>query len=160
MRDLSRRRFVYGTGATLAVGALAGCSGNGDDGGDDGGSDDGGENGGGVEDHLSDANGYGGSLADHTGEDEVTVSVGAGDGLSFDPAGITVDAGTTVIWEWTGQGGRHNVLSTGESDFEFESDLAEEEGATFEFTFEEAGEAPYVCDPHRAQGMLGGVRVE
>jgi halocyanin-like protein len=47
---------------------------------------------------------------DYTGQDEVTVQVGAGDqGLAFDPTLLWVDPGTTITWEWTGAGGAHNV---------------------------------------------------
>ncbi|MDZ7731624.1 MAG: hypothetical protein U5K37_12985 [Natrialbaceae archaeon] len=47
---------------------------------------------------------------DHTGEDQVTVLVGAGEGgTSFEPPAISVSPGTTVVYEWTGRGGGHNV---------------------------------------------------
>ncbi|PSP92060.1 halocyanin domain-containing protein, partial [Halobacteriales archaeon QS_4_66_20] len=51
-----------------------------------------------VEEYLSDANNYEGSVEDLTGEDSVTVEVGAGSGLAFGPAAIQVDPGTTVTW--------------------------------------------------------------
>ena len=60
--------------------------------------------------------------------------------LAFSPAAIQVDSGTTVTWEWTGEGGAHNVVH---EDGEFESDLQEEDGATFEHTFEEEGNFLY-----------------
>ncbi|MCQ4333209.1 halocyanin domain-containing protein [Natronomonas sp. F2-12] len=167
MREISRRRFVLATGAVAATGALAGCSGNGNGGNGNGNGGNGNGNGGGgptgtAETYLSDneANTYE-SVQDMTGESEVTVSVGAGDsGFAFEPAGITVDAGTTVVWEWTGNGGGHNVSAEEDSDFEFESERTDEEGFTFEQTFEESGAALYVCVPHRAQGMYGAVAVE
>ena len=62
MRDLSRRRFVSSTGAAVAVGTLAGCAGNGNDNGD------GGDVPPAIEDHLSEANNYDGSLDDETGQ--------------------------------------------------------------------------------------------
>ena len=168
MKDFSRRRFVLGTTAAAATGALAGCSGNGNGNGNGNGMDDGNGNGA-ADDPTSraeaflgdnDANGFD-SMADHTGEDEVVVDVGAGDnGFQFAPAGIVVDAGTTVVWEWTGAGGGHNVHSEGESDFEFESERTDEEGFTFEQTFDEEGLGAYVCTPHRAQAMYGAVAVE
>jgi len=41
---------------------------------------------------------------DLTGEDEVTVDVGAGDdGYQFDPPAIRIDQDATVVWEWTGE---------------------------------------------------------
>ncbi|QHS16262.1 halocyanin domain-containing protein [Halopenitus persicus] len=93
---------------------------------------------------------------DMTGQDEVTVSVGAGNGLLFDPPAILVDPGTTVVWEWTGQGGQHNVA---EADGAFESELVQEGGHTFEQTFESEGTFRYQCDPHEAVGMKGVVAV-
>ena len=169
MKDFSRRRFVLGTAAAAATGALAGCSGNGDGNGNGSGNGDG--NGNGAADDptsraqafLDDngANGYDGDVTDETGQDEVTVDVGAGDnGFAFSPAAIAVDPGTTVTWEWTGQGGGHNVVSEGESDFDLESDRTDEEGFTYEQTFDEEGAGLYVCTPHRAQAMYGAVIVE
>lgn len=96
---------------------------------------------------------------DRTGEETVTVSVGAGDnGLLFEPPAIQVDPGTTVLWEWTGEGGGHNVS---EEDSTFESETMDAEGDNFEHTFEDAeGEIfRYVCTPHEALGMVGAVAV-
>ncbi|WP_331232585.1 halocyanin domain-containing protein [Natronorarus salvus] len=96
---------------------------------------------------------------DQRGEDEVQVTVGAGDeGLSFDPPAIWIDEGATVVWEWSGAGGAHNV-STIDGDHDFESDTTDEEGFTFEETFEESGITAYECTPHAAQSMFGGVAV-
>lgn len=94
---------------------------------------------------------------DMTGQDEITVAVGAGDdGLTFDPAAVRVSEGTTVVWEWTGEGGQHNVMH---EDGEFESELADEEGFTFEHTVEDGGVYRYLCAPHEAVGMVGAVTV-
>jgi len=168
---LSRRRYVAGTGAALALGTFAGCSGGGD--GDSGGTDgEDGSDGGSeaealddvpsaIDEYLSDARLYDGTILDYTGEDEVTVRVGAGDvGFAFDPPAIRVDAGTTVVWEWTGQGGAHNVESAEDSAAEFNSGgSVSAEGTTFEQTFESAGVQLYYCLPHQASGMLGGIDV-
>jgi len=156
MSDLSRRRFVQGTGAAVTVGALAGCTGNGNG--------DGNGNGGvpqDIEDHLSDANNYEGSLEDMTGESEVTIDVGAGsNGLAFDPAAIRVSSSTTVTWEWTGEGGGHNVASVEGSESDFSSgDRVDEEGHTYEQSFDSTGNQLYVCEPHMAQGMKGAIEV-
>ncbi|MGM0447380.1 MAG: halocyanin domain-containing protein [Methanobacteriota archaeon] len=109
---------------------------------------------------LDDVSNYEGTR-DLRGESEVTVSVGAGEnGLLFDPPAILVDSGTTVVWEWTGEGGGHNVV---EEDGTFESgEAVAEEGETFEYTFEDAGEGDvfrYVCEPHEGAGMKGAVAV-
>ncbi|AZH24559.1 halocyanin domain-containing protein [Haloplanus aerogenes] len=168
----TRRSVVLST-STLALTALAGCSGSSGGGGeDDGGS---GGSGGGSTDTESDGGGSGGTpsfdgwmenvgnydgVADETGSSEVTVAVGAsgnGGNFTFDPAAIRVSTGTTIVWEWTGQGAQHNVAAEGGG---FESDLSSEEGYTFEHTFSEAGTYKYVCTPHRTLGMKGAVVVE
>jgi len=165
---LSRRRYVAGTGAALALGTLAGCSGGGDGGDGSDGSD--GSGGAGealddvpseIDDYLADARMYEGTIADYTGQDEVTVAVGAGDiGYAFDPAAIRIDSSTTVVWEWTGQGGAHNVASVEASESDFESGNAvAEEGTTFEQSFDNTGIQLYQCTPHQANGMLGAIEV-
>ena len=111
---------------------------------------------------MSDVSNYEATV-DYTGQESVTVAVGAGEnGVLFDPPAILVDPGTTVTWEWTGEGGQHNVVHQPESedgDPAFESELMEEEGATFERTLEEETAFRYYCDPHRAAGMKGVVAV-
>ncbi|HMB49954.1 MAG TPA: halocyanin domain-containing protein [Natronoarchaeum rubrum] len=97
------------------------------------------------------------STQDLRGQDSVTVAVGAGNGFLFDPPAIWVDPGTTVTWEWTGEGVPHNVVHEGGD--AFGSDLLSEEGATFEHTFEEDGQYRYICEPHVGAGMKGGVAV-
>jgi serine/threonine-protein kinase len=171
MKPISRRRFIRGASTVALTAGIAGCSGNGGDNGDNGGdSGDSGDNGNGgsPEDRLDtflneeDAQLYD-EIEDHTGEDSVTVMVGAGDqGTAFDPPAIRVSTGTTVTWEWTGAGGGHNVSPADDSDFsDFgESEIIDEEGHTVENTFDETGVALYVCDPHQSLGMVGGIIVE
>jgi halocyanin-like protein len=180
-----RRTVLSGVGTLAVAGLLAGCGGDGGDGGDggsdgedggDGGSDGGdggdggsdGEDGGGgdvpseVEEYLSDDETYDG-VEDMTGESEVTVMCGAegnGGGYAFDPSAIRVDSGTAVVWEWTGEGGAHNVLDEETGGDMLESELTEEEGYTYEHTFEESGTHLYYCQPHKALGMKGAVIVE
>ncbi|QCC46454.1 halocyanin domain-containing protein [Halobellus limi] len=96
---------------------------------------------------------------DYTGQSEVTVAVGSeanGGYYGFGPAAIRVDPGTTVVWEWTGEGNSHNVVA---EDGSFESELYNSPGETFEYTFESEGTYKYYCDPHRSLGMLGAVVV-
>lgn len=145
VQNASRRTVLKAAGGALAVSFAAGCLGGGDSAGGD------------VDDWMDDANGYEG-VDDHTGEDSVTVEVGAGSaGTGFAPAAIEIDAGTTVVWEWTGVGGEHDVV---ENDGAFESDPHTDEGETFEHTFEESGTYTYYCTPHEAVGMKGAVVVE
>ena len=135
MVERSRRALVGSCGvASLAL--LAGCAG------------------------LTGGSGGGGGTdadpVDRTGRETAEVAVGAGNGLSFSPANLRVDVGTTVVWEWTGEGGGHNVVDV---DGAFESELTDEAGHTFEHTFEETGIHEYVCTPHQTQGMRGIVEV-
>ncbi|MFO8114518.1 MAG: halocyanin domain-containing protein [Halorubrum sp.] len=103
-----------------------------------------------------------GSYADARGESEVTVEVGAGDdGLAFDPTLLWVDTGTTVTWEWTGNGGGHNVVTV-DGPAELDSgDPVDEEGETYEVELgdDAVGITHYHCVPHDAVGMHGGIAV-
>ncbi|WP_302080150.1 halocyanin domain-containing protein [Salinibaculum rarum] len=105
--------------------------------------------------HLDAANNYDGTVVDMRGRAEVRVAVGAGSGLAFDPAAIHVDTGTTVIWEWTGEGGAHNIVA---EDGSFDTGTPKASGA-FEYTFVRDGIYNYHCVPHEASGMLGSVVV-
>ncbi len=105
-----------------------------------------------------------GSYEDARGQDEVTVSVGAGDqGLAFDSTQLWVDPGTTIIWEWTGNGGAHNVqtVEDGGAAALDSGDPVGEEGATYEYeaTEEDVGITHYHCVPHTAVGMHAGIAV-
>ena len=107
-------------------------------------------------------NGNLGSYRDARGESEVTVEVGAGDGgLAFDPTQLWVDPGTTITWEWTGNGGAHNVVTVeGEADLD-SGDPVDAEGETYEYevTEDDAGITHYHCVPHDAVGMHAGIAV-
>jgi len=98
-------------------------------------------------------------VVDEMGADEVTVEVGVdgnGGAFAFGPAAVRVDPGTTVVWEWTGEGVPHNVVA---EDGSYESDMVSEAGVTFEQTFEETGVSRYACTPHKAMGMKGAIIV-
>ncbi|MFA9517661.1 plastocyanin/azurin family copper-binding protein [Halopenitus sp. H-Gu1] len=102
-----------------------------------------------------------GTYQDARGQDEVTISVGAGEqGLSFDPTKTWVDPGATVTWEWTGDGGAHNTESV-EGPAEWQSEITAEEGFTFEYETSEddVGITHYRCAPHAQVGMHGGLAV-
>jgi halocyanin-like protein len=163
----TRRRFLR-VGALAGVASVAGCSGGGGSGGSENAendeSDENDESGGGggsgdssaYEAWLDDAPNYDGTAADRTGQETVTVTVGAGNGLVYEPAAVEVSPGTTVVWEWTGRGGQHNVR---EESGAFESELASTEGTTYERTFDAPGVVRYYCVPHQAVGMKGVVDV-
>jgi halocyanin-like protein len=165
--ESATRRRVLRTGAALGIAAFAGCSGGGGASGDgtDGSDGDSGGSGGGAggdsstaayDEWLSNVPNYDGSVADRTGDGSVTVAVGAGNGLFFDPPAVSVTTGTKVVWEWTGQGGQHNVVEESRA---FESELATTAGTTYERTFDEPGVVRYLCVPHQAVGMKGVVDV-
>lgn len=107
---------------------------------------------------FEDTSNYDGT-ADKTGQQTVTITVGAegNDGnYAFDPAAVRVDPGSTVVWEWSGDGGVHNVVSEGDT---FESEMTDKAGFTFEQTIESTGVSKYVCVPHEAMGMKGALVV-
>lgn len=176
---MKRRDFMRTAGGATAVAAatagaappaLAQENDNGDNGDEeDDGDDDGNGAGAGAEPdfgpYLDDAREFD-TTADLRGEEEVTVAVGAGDeGLAYDPAAIWIDPGTTVVFEWTGEGGGHNVaLEEGSDEFGFD-DIIADPGVHYEYTAsEEAAEENdgiilYNCAPHEGQGMKGGIAI-
>ena len=77
--------------------------------------------------------------------------------FGFDPAEITVPAGTEV--EWTDQGGRHSVQA---DDGSFQSEILTA-GGTFKHRFDRPGVYRYFCEFHGASGghdMAGAVIVK
>lgn len=158
MTTRSRREILHTASATLFLtGGFAGCL-DGPDSEDDPYVDDEPNYG----DWFDNVDNYEGTV-DKTGEDEVTVEVGTGeDAVHFDPPAIQVDHLATVIWEWTGDGGTHNVVhepKTSDEELKFESKLTDEAGHTFEYTFNHEQINKYYCEPHREQGMKGAVTV-
>lgn len=112
----------------------------------------------GYGDWFENVGNYNGTV-DRTGREAVTVRVGAagnGGHFAFAPAAVAVSLGTTVVWRWTGKGGRHNVVSKTGS---FESSFASRAGYTFEHRFSDTGVSRYYCEPHRSLGMKGGIKV-
>ena len=74
--------------------------------------------------------------------------------FEFMPQRITVAPGTTVSWT-NNDDAVHSIKDTSSLDFESD-DLSE--GDTFQHTYDEAGEFPYICGIH--QYMTGTVVVE
>ncbi|PSP93979.1 halocyanin domain-containing protein [Halobacteriales archaeon QS_4_62_28] len=115
-----------------------------------------------VSEYLSETSNFDGSVSTMTDQDTVTVTVGAeanGGAFGFDPAAINVSTGTTVQFEWTGEGGNHNVVSDGDGPLD-SGEAVGEEGVNYEYTFEEAGTYLYYCTPHETLGMKGAIVVE
>lgn len=98
-------------------------------------------------------------IVDRTGRDTATVSVGDDDiERSIEPAVLKVSPGTTVIWEWTGAGGGHNIIAM-DGTFSYDSVTLGDE-TTFEHVFSEPGVYRYYCEPHEALGGKGVILVD
>lgn len=98
-------------------------------------------------------------VVDKTDQSEVRITVGAeanGGAYGFSPAAVQVDPGTTVIWEWSGDGGGHDVVAENGA---FESEMTSDAGHTFEYTPTESGVIRYACTPHKGMGMKGALIV-
>ena len=160
-----RRGFLRAAGGVVVAGLLAGCTSGGS--GENAGADTGGDgsegnsgtndsnNDGGMEGWLADTGNYD-SVEDMTGENSVTVEVGAkgnNGANAFVPAAIKISPETTVTWKWVN--GYHNVV---DKNSQFSSGDPEQ-GATFEHTFETAETILYYCEPHRSMGMKGAIIV-
>ncbi|MFC6787572.1 plastocyanin/azurin family copper-binding protein [Halobaculum halobium] len=68
-----------------------------------------------------------------------------------------VTPGTTVTFDWVSDG--HNVLFDQNPGDVSGHEPLEDEGFSFEVTFETTGTYEYYCDPHRSLGMVGTVEV-
>ena len=169
-----RRSFLKQAGIVISV-AVAGCSGGGGGSGSGDGSSLSGEDYPPVDEWLTtdEVGGpddtYDGMLVDRRDRDTVRIEVGAEGNQGFfayAPSAVLVSAGTTVEWNWTGEGNPHNVEALpeeqlGESDYEFSSGEAEGgSGVKYSRTLEEPGIALYHCEPHFSLGMKGAIVVE
>jgi halocyanin-like protein len=114
-----------------------------------------------VDEWVVHSGNFDGTIVDRTGVDATTVAVGAdgnGGNFAFDPPALKVSTGTTVTWEWTGEGGAHNVAFEGVD--VRSGQVTHEPGATFQHTFTEPGTYRYACEPHHSVGGKGAVVVE
>lgn len=113
-----------------------------------------------IDEYLADTGNYDGTVEDNTGEDSIDVMIGVqGNGpgaQAYDPAAMKVSAGTLVRWVWTGEGGRHNVVS---ESGEFKSGATNAGGHTYEYTLDEPGTYFYYCESHTDVKMRGAVVV-
>lgn len=98
---------------------------------------------------TSEGGGSGGS-----GGSTTEVAVGPSGQLVFEPAEVQISPGDTIRWVW--ESGGHNV-SPESGDWGHQP--IENQGFTYEHTFESAGENPYVCTPHASAGMEGVIMV-
>lgn len=76
---------------------------------------------------------------------------------SFSPSAVTVDAGSTVTWEWTGSS-PHNVTWVGPG---APAASATQTTGTYDRMFDAAGTYDYYCTIHGTptSGMRGSVTV-
>ena len=119
-----------------------------------------------------------GSAAVGTAGAQTSHTVDMTDGLVFDPDGLTIAPGDTVVWETVGSVG-HSVTAYEDGipdDAEYfasggleseqaarnaypqEGDVAS--GETYEHTFEVEGEYEYFCIPHESAGMVASITVQ
>lgn len=103
-----------------------------------------------------------------SGEDPYVVGMYTeGSDFLYDPVGLYVDPGDTV--QWVNESGSHSATAYAEGNENastrripeaadsWDSTVFEEQGATYEYTFEEPGTYDYYCIPHKGLGMVGRV---
>jgi|GEM_PF-899583 len=85
----------------------------------------------------------------------------------FDPIGLHVEPGDTV--RWVNVSGSHSATAYAEDNGgatqrlipegaePWNSEIQTQQGATFEYTFEEEGTYDYFCIPHKTLGMVGRI---
>ena len=104
---------------------------------------------------------YDGTTVDRTGEDSITITVGAdgNDGsFAYDPPAVRIDPGTEVVFDWASD--THNlVLKDGPDGGWSGYDEIQDAGFEHSHTFETEGVYKYYCEPHLTLGMKGAVAV-
>ena len=95
-----------------------------------------------------------------------TIKMGTDSGLlKFEPETLTIKAGDTVKWV-NNKLSPHNVVFDSSKLDEAvatkmtHKDLLFAPGESFTTTFNEPGEYPFYCEPHRGAGMAGKVIVQ
>ncbi len=90
---------------------------------------------------------------------EVTIRLLTSGGNRFEPANVTIPAGTKVTWTWIG--GFHNVSSTGAASFPSSGDPVAAPHS-YSFIFLTPGTYLYFCSVHGSptEGMRGTVVVQ
>lgn len=76
---------------------------------------------------------------------------------SFTPSTLSVKAGDTVIWSFTG--GTHTTTSGSNCTSDGKWDSGDKSSGTFSFVFKTVGSYPYFCTPHCSLGMTGTITV-
>lgn len=150
MTPNDRRTMLKATGVTLVGASLGGCLANGLPGSSTDGTT--GESG----DDSTDESG-------NDSQADVTVGVGAGDNLTFDPKDLQIRPGTTVAWEW--ESDTHNIVVDEQPDDANWNGTPGpvsklyDTGYRYTHTFDVLGSYDYYCAPHKAADMTGTVAV-
>jgi len=111
----------------------------------------------------------GGDASEYEVEDGVyeVAMVSDGSEYIFDPIGLHVEPGDTV--RWVIESGAHSATAYDEGNGgaterripegaeAWNSGTLLEQGASFEYTFEEEGTYDYFCVPHKTLGMIGRI---
>lgn len=115
-----------------------------------------------IEPWVPNSNGFNGDIADHRGENDVTIQVGAGpNGHAFDPAVVMVNPGTTITWEWVEGSGAHYVVSRVQvnNDPDTIPDLIDDGTYSTSRTLNIPEMKRYACYNHHGDGMLSTIVV-
>ena len=157
--SLNRRTLLRSTGALAAAGLLAGCSGDGGSATESATETEMTESA--TENEMTESESGGGSVEASQEVADYLSAVGAeanGGAFGYDPAAVQISTGTTIEFEWTGEGAAHNVVSEGDGPLDSGS-AVDASGVEYEYTFEETGTFLYECTPHSSLGMKGAIVV-
>ncbi|WP_227377737.1 plastocyanin/azurin family copper-binding protein [Haladaptatus halobius] len=139
--DPDRRTLLTVTGATLASASLAGC----------------------LSSAAPGSSNNKTSTKNANTNPDVTVKVGPGGNLIFEPSELEVRPGTTVQWVW--ESDTHNVVVESQpTDASWDGSPGPktkvyDTGYSLTHTFDVLGTYEYYCKPHLAAGMTGTVAV-
>ena len=105
-------------------------------------------------------------VPEETGEEtqasvDRTITISGGPGVTYNTSEVDVEAGETVRFVYTHEGGRHDLVLEENGQRVAGTEVLTTEGATdsFTYTFEEGGSYQFYCSvgTHRAQGMEGDI---
>lgn len=111
---------------------------------------------------LANTKNYDGTVVDETDATSITITIGEGAGfdgnIGFSPPVVRVSPGTTITWEWTGGGVRHDVDAVfGGASF---ASPVKCEGSFTWTASESSSIVKYCCNLHSSHGERGVIVVE
>lgn len=80
--------------------------------------------------------------------------------LTFSPASLTINAGTTVTWVWQSSGHSLDSGADCSPDSKFSSGGVQNAGFTLTHTFNTPGTYPFFCGVHCGSNMKGTITVQ